>query len=158
LPRRDDFLEGFWVASQFGFGSVDPPTSEEDELPPARISEIIADARRFPIPIEHVKVEHSTWIAEAGKDNPVRGAVMVKRDRTGFRYERAIGLDDYVSQAEAAKLLQIPVMTIYRWVRGRGLPSKKRNGISVIKLRDVLGIAREQKKRIRIGGTILTAG
>jgi len=83
---------------------------------------------------------------------------MVKRDRTGFRYERAIGLDDYVSQAEAAKLLQIPVMTIYRWVRSGGLPSKKRNGISVIKLRDVLGIAREQKKRIRIGGTILTAG
>jgi excisionase family DNA binding protein len=156
MPRRDDFLEGFWVASQFGFGSVKAPDPEDDERPPAKLSEVIGDARRFPSPLKHVKVEHSTWTAEPGGNNPVRGAVMVKRDRVGFWYERAIGLDDDVTQAEAAKLLQIPVMTVYRWVRNRLLPSRKRNGISVVKLRDVLRIAKEQRKRIRIGGTIIT--
>jgi excisionase family DNA binding protein len=154
LPWREDYREAFWIAAVFGFGSTEPP--EVDERPPAKLSEIIADAERFPIPIKKVKIDHSSWRGPITPENAVRGAVIVMRDRIGFKYERAIGLDDYVSQKEAAQLLRVPVMTVNRWVRRRSLKSKKKGGFSVVRLRDLLKIAKEQKKEVAIGGTILT--
>lgn len=158
MPYREEFLDAFWLPSQFGFAGTEPPDSAELEKPPATLSEIFSDEERFSIPLKKIRLEHAKWSDELNERNPVRGAVMVKRDRIGFRYERAVGLDDYVSQFEASKLLQTPVITVNRWVRSGTLPSKKRNGFSVVKLRDVLEVAKLQKKRIRMGGRLLTAG
>jgi hypothetical protein len=143
------------VASVFGFGSSKPP-NEGDEKPPAKLSEVIGDDRRFSSPIKKIKTVHSTWRSEVNEQNAVRGAVIVMRDRIGFKYERAIGLDDYVSQKEAAMLLQVPVMTVNRWIRSKTLKSKKKDGFSVLKLRDLLKVVKQQRKRVRIGGTLLT--
>jgi excisionase family DNA binding protein len=68
-------------------------------------------------------------------------AVFNIRDRIGFRYERRVGLGDFVSQREAARLLGVAVMTVYRWVRNKELRSEARNGYSVIKLRDLVRFA-----------------
>lgn len=77
------------------------------------------------------------------RPDPIQ-AVLFLRDRIGFRYERIVELDDYVSQREAAQLLQAPTMTINRWVRGKRIPSTTRNGFSVVRLRDVLQHAKKE--------------
>jgi hypothetical protein len=158
MPYREEFLDAFWLPSQFGFGGTASSDPAASERAPATLSEIFSDEERFSIPLTKIRLEHTKWSDELNESNPVRGAVMVKRDRIGFRYERAVGLDDYVSQFEAAKLLQTPVITVNRWVRSGSLPSKKRNRFSVVKLRDVLEVAKRQKKRIRMGGRTLITG
>jgi hypothetical protein len=75
----------------------------------------------------------------------VREAVLVMRDRIGFQYERRVGLGDFVSQRDAAKLLSIDVMTVTRWVKAKKLPSRKRKGFVVVRLRDVVEVARKQE-------------
>lgn len=68
--------------------------------------------------------------------------ILAWRDRQGFRWERIVGLNDYVSQADAAQLLGVPLMRVNRWVRPGGpLKSKQRNGYSVIRVRDVYELA-----------------
>jgi hypothetical protein len=71
-------------------------------------------------------------------------AVFIVRDRIGFKYERKVGLPDFVSQREAAELLRLAVMTVNRWVRDGDLPSQTRNGFSVIKLEDLVHFAGEK--------------
>lgn len=156
MPWREDYREAFWIPAQFGFGSTELP--EVDERPPAKLSEVIGDPQRVPLPLKKIKVDHPKWRSEIPEENLVRGAVIVMRDRIGFTYERAIGLDDYVSQKEAAQLLRIPVMTVNRWIRRGSLKSKKKGGFSVVKLRDLLKIATGAKKKMPIGGRILTIG
>jgi excisionase family DNA binding protein len=68
-------------------------------------------------------------------------AVFIIRDRIGFKYERKVGLTDFVSQREAAELLSLAVMTVNRWVRDGELPSHSRNGFSVIKFEDLVRFA-----------------
>lgn len=155
MPWREDYRNAFWVARVFGFGSTEP-LEATDERPPAKLSEIIGDDKRFPLPLKKFSTSHSTWRGEVNDQNAVRGAVIVMRDRIGFKYERAIGLDDYVSQKEAALLLQVPVMTVNRWIRSKTLKSKKKNGFSVLKLRDLLKVVKDQKKKVRVGGTLPT--
>jgi excisionase family DNA binding protein len=155
MPWRGDFVKAFWLASQFGFGSTEL-ADPDDERPPAKLSEVFRDDQRFPLPVKKIKVDHPTWKSEVGEELAVRGAVIEMRDRIGFKYERAIGLDDYVSQREAADLLRVPVMTVNRWIRNGSLKSTSKNGYSVLKLRDLLRIAKAQAKKVRVGGRIVS--
>jgi hypothetical protein len=73
-------------------------------------------------------------------------ATLVFRDRLGFRWERVVGLQDEVSQVEAASLLGVPLMRINRWVRGGTLRSKQLRGrggraYSVVLVRDLYELA-----------------
>lgn len=156
MAWRTDFVNAFFVPAQFGFGSTEPSPEEEDLLPPAKLSDVIADRGRFPSPPSKIDVRHPVWAGVIEDERDVRGAVVEMRDRLGFKYERVVALDDYVSQREAAGILQVPVMTINRWIRNHTLKGKKKKGYSVVKLRDLLQVAKAQKRKVRIGGTILT--
>src|SRR6266511_1637127 len=89
---------------------------------------------------------------------PIGAAVIVVRDRIGFRYERVVGLDDFVSVREAAQLVGLPIMTLSRWIKRRRIRSRKRNGFSVLQLRDVLKAAMEQRRTVRIGSRLKILG
>jgi hypothetical protein len=80
----------------------------------------------------------------SSKKAPLPTVILVTRDRIGFKYEREVGLNGYLSQNEAAKLLRLPVMSVNRWVRSGALKSKKRQGYSVVQLRHVLMLARSK--------------
>ncbi|MFN0177200.1 MAG: helix-turn-helix domain-containing protein [Gemmatimonadales bacterium] len=84
--------------------------------------------------------------------------MIVVRDRTGFEYRRDVGLDDHVSVREAAQLLQLPAMTVHRWVKRRDLKSSKRNGFTIIRLREVLRIAQERKRPLKLGSRLVVIG
>lgn len=92
------------------------------------------------------------------EDPELREAVVVKRDRIGFRYERVVQLDDWVSQQEAAQLLGLPVMTVNRWVRAKKIPSTKRNGFSVVRLGDVLRVGKERQRPLELRGKLMIYG
>lgn len=158
MAWRTDFVNAFFVPVQFGLGSTEPPAEEEDVLPPAKLSDVIGDERRFPLPVNRIRVEHPVWTGVIETEGEIRGAVIEMRDRLGFRYERVVGLDEYVSQRDAAGILQVPVMTVNRWIRNRALKSRKKKRYSIVKLRDLLRLAMTQKRKVRIGGTRLTVG
>jgi len=82
----------------------------------------------------------------------------VVRDRIGFQYEREVGLDDLVSVREAAQLVGVPVMTLSRWIKRRSLRSRKRNGFSVLRLRDVLSVGRDQGRVLPLGSRLKIVG
>lgn len=71
-------------------------------------------------------------------------AVLIIRDKIGFRYERRARLQDFVSEREAAKLLGLPVMTVHRWVKGGQLHGETKRDYSVIRLSEVLRVANER--------------
>ena len=128
MPWREDFVEAFWVEpEEFGLGGWPEAMSAENQTEACEQGEPAGE--RVDTPIE--------------LPEPLE-AVILMRDRIGFRYERVVGLEDFLSQREAAQLLSVPVMTVNRWVRARKLPSRKRNGFSVVKLRDVLSTAKKQ--------------
>lgn len=86
-------------------------------------------------------------LAPGGKQyaNPPgeRFAVVRLKSRTGIQYTREVKSSGYVTQREAAKLLCVSVMTINRWVRQRTVKSTKRQGVSMIAVRDLAEIADE---------------
>lgn len=83
--------------------------------------------------------------------------VLVLRDRLGFRYERIVGLDDYVSQRDASLLLGLPVMTVNRWV-GKRLKGKRRGEFTVVRLRDVLAVAKEDGRKLTFKARLVVEG
>lgn len=131
MPWRDDYVEAFWIDSEFGLAGWPEDIPEKPAVESALKTE------------PHYKPKEPTE------------AVMVMRDRIGFRYERIVGLGDYLSQREAATLLGVPVMRVNRWVRRNKLASRKRNGYSVVLLRDVLDIARTEGCEIRTKGRLV---
>lgn len=77
-------------------------------------------------------------------DNPPddeQGATLRRRYR-GYVLERYIKPLHWLSQGDAAHLLGVSRMTIYRWVRSGALKDRKRNGISEVRMRDVRNLAR----------------
>ncbi len=85
-------------------------------------------------------------------------AIVVLRDRVGFEYQRVVGLDQFVSQREAAQLMGLPVMTINRWVHAKKLPSRKRRGFKIILLRDLLRLIKEQGRKLPMRGMLTIEG
>jgi hypothetical protein len=121
MPWRRDFAEACWIDPDYrGLSGYRPGSAEHGKV------KSIAD----PAPPELKDVEQ---------------AVLIMRDRIGFQYERLVGLDDFVSQRDVAALLSVDVMTVTRWVKAKKLPSRKRKGFVVVRLRDVVAAARRQE-------------
>src|SRR2546422_8921638 len=96
MPWRHDFSQCFWVDPDApGFagypGQESPPRDRPVLLGPA-----------------HVKSVNPTYEASpAETSRPIGAAIIVVRDRTGFRYERHVGLDDFVTARDAAGFLRV---------------------------------------------------
>jgi hypothetical protein len=102
--------------------------------------------------VSHGRVEQhlTVWEWPAASGFEPTWAVVQMSDRTGARYQRVVGLRDYITQEQAAKLLRAPVMSVTRWVRAGELPSRKRGGFAVIRLGDLLAFAKERKRPVRV--------
>jgi hypothetical protein len=137
MPWRDDFVKTFWVDPDYqglaGYPGEAGTVPESDPRP---------HAKHAP---KHVTKTQALYRNPAGPRNPLGAAVMVIRDRIGFEYEREVGLEDFVSIREASQLLEVPVMTLSRWVKARRIKSAKRKGFVVIQLQEVLRLAKERK-------------
>src|SRR5690349_4830553 len=114
MPWRKDFVQCFWLDPDW-VGLSGYPNQEQ---PPA--DSVIESAPR------HVERSYNTRVARTPPRAPLAAAVIAVRDRIGFRYEREVGLDDFVSVREAAQLLDLPIMTVSRWVKGKVLKSSRK--------------------------------
>lgn len=145
MPWRPDFITAYWQDPDWvplrGYPPKSPETVKIDELGPSRVE-------------WHDRIHTH----EGRPERPIGAAVIVVRDRTGFQYRRDVGLDDYVSVREAAQLLQLPAMTVHRWVKKRELKSSKRNGFTVIRLREVLRAAQERGRPLKLGSRLVVIG
>ena len=146
MPWRTDFVQCLWLDPDWvglsGYPNAEksPPASIEDSAP------------------RHVKRSYITSVARTPPRRPLAAAVIAVRDRIGFRYEREVGLDDFVSIRDAAQLIDLPVMTVSRWVKKREMKSSKRKRFAVIRLREVLRIARERKRKLKLGSRLVVIG
>jgi hypothetical protein len=150
MPWRKDFVHSFWL---------DP-----DSVPLSGYPDERAEAKREPA--EHpmgpvpsrVTPKYPTYTSKTGPVNPIGAAVIVLRDRTGFQYERQVGLGDFVSIREAAQLLRVPIMTLTRWVRSEKVKSSRRNGFVIIRVREVLRLAKERRTKLKLGIRLMIVG
>ena len=142
MPWRKDFVECFWLDPDWvgvsGYPDPEPPAASIEGSAP-----------------RHVKRSYLTRLARTPARRRVGAAVVAVRDRIGFRYEREVGLDDFVSVREAAQLLDLPIMTVSRWVKGKVLKSSKKKGFAVIPVREVLRMAKERKRKLRLGSRLV---
>jgi hypothetical protein len=150
MPWRRDFVKAFWFDPDWVGLSGYPDQEEEAQDRPAE--------RPAGPPPNHVKSEYPTYTSKTGPQRPIGAAVIVMRDRIGFEYERQVGMDDFVSIREAAKLLELPVMTLTRWVKSKKLKSSKRSGFVVIRLREVVRIAKERRAKLKLGFRLIVLG
>lgn len=144
MPWRSDFVKCLWLDPEWvglsGYPAQDnAPTPSIEEAP------------------NHVRRSYVTSAPRTLRRVPT-AAVIAVRDRIGFRYEREVGLDDFVSIREAAQLLDLPVMTVSRWVKKREMKSARRSGFSVIRLREVLRIGRERRRKVKLGSRLVVIG
>ena len=147
MPWRHDFVQCFWVDPDWDGFSGYPGDAAPSETTPE------------PAASAHVRSSyftHTASLAEASR--PIGAAVAVLRDRTGFRYERHVGLDDSVTVRDAAQLLRVPAMTVTRWIKKRRMRSGKKNGVSVIQLREVLRVAQERQRPVKLGSRLKIVG
>lgn len=143
---------GYWISSHPGLSGY-----------PSRLDESLGEdlAQRIKEPAS-IKTE-DIYEAERTADGSLPAvARLVIRDRLGFRYERIVGNQDFVSRQEAAYLLGASLMSVGRWVRAKKLPSqtRKRNGkkYSVVKVADVWRLANELHLRVPEGRTLTIVG
>ena len=145
MPWRPDFVISYWKDPDWrplsGYPPKTPETIDPDALGPS-----------------HVEVHHRIHTKAGRPERPLGAAVTVLRDRAGFQYRRDVGLDDFVSVREAAQLLQLPAMTIHRWVKKRELKSSKRNGFTIIRLREVVRAAQERGRPLKLGSQMVIIG
>src|SRR5207247_10337165 len=97
MTRRRDFMEAFWIDPDYQ-GLAGWPSDAKEQA-----RENVGEAKPPPL------------------GDPVEAAIAI-RDGIGFRYERLVGLADYVAQRDAAHGLGLPRLTITRRVRRRKLP------------------------------------
>ena len=148
MPWRHDFVQCYWVDPDWGGFSGYPGEESQPRNAPAE-----------PTGPSHVRSKHLRHSASlASASWPIGAALTVVRDRIGFRYERVVGLDDFVSVREAAQLVGLPVMTLSRWIKRRRIRSRKRNGFSVLQLRDLLKVAAERNGKLPIGRRLKIVG
>ncbi len=146
MPWRTDYVQCFWLDPDWVGLSGYPNKARP-------VHDAVEDAAP-----RHVKRSYVTHSATAPPERPLAAAVVAVRDRIGFRYEREVGLDDFVSVREAAQLLDLPIMTVSRWVKGKVLKSSKKKGFAVIPVREVLRMAKERKRKLRLGSRLVVIG
>src|SRR2546421_9749650 len=146
MPWRKDFVASFWIERDWvGLSGYPDERARKAEAP----------ANAAP---RRVKRSYLPRSATPPPERPIAAAVIAVRDRIGFQYERQVGLDDFVSVREAAQLLDLPIMTVSRWVKGKVLKSSKRRGFAVIPVREVLRMAKERKRKLRLGSRLVGIG
>lgn len=121
MPWRRDYSEALWIDPNFqGLAGYpdEPNETSQAQGPPPDPEPAMTD---------------------------VEEAVLIVRDRIGFQYERRVGLGDFISQRDAAKLLGLDVMTVTRWVKAKKLHSRRRKGFVVVRLRDVVAVAHKHE-------------
>jgi excisionase family DNA binding protein len=146
MPWRQDFVECFWLDPDW-VGLSGYPNQEKS------VGEALED-----VAPRHVKRSYFTHSPTTPPERPIAAAVISVRDRIGFRYEREVGLDDLVSIREAAQLLNLPVMTVSRWVKKKVLKSSRRRGFAVLPVREVLRVAKERKRKLKVGSRLVVIG
>lgn len=129
MPWRDDTPPAFWLDSNPGLAGAPDAAASDEQLPRGTTRNAADD---------------------------VRSAVITVSDRIGFQYRRVVGLDDFVSQRDAAQLLKLPVMTVTRWTASGRLKGRTRNGFTVIRLRDLLDLIRAENRPLRTGRFLAT--
>jgi hypothetical protein len=129
MPWRDDTPPAFWLDPTPGLAAA-PDAAAPAEWETTSVTRQAGDAVRF--------------------------AVITVSDRIGFEYRRVVRLDDFVSQRDAAQLLDLPVMTVTRWTASGRLKSRTRNGFTVIRLRDLLELIRAENRPVRTGTFLAT--
>ncbi len=147
MPWRHDFVQCFWVDPDWGGFSGYPEDLPSSRTPPGPTG---------PPHVRSKDVTHTATLDET--ERPIGAAVVFVRDRTGFRYERQVGLDDFVTVRDAAQLLRVPVMTLTRWIKKRRIRSRKQNGFSVIRLREVLRVAQDRQRPVKLGSRVKILG
>lgn len=154
MPYRKDLREVFWWVPGGLQGAEEPdyPSS------PPTVAEILdRPGHESDPPVRKLDITTLVGRAPINPDWPPRGVILAMRDRMGFRYERVVGLDDFISQSDAAELIGVPTMTVNRWItRQRLLKSRKKNGFSVVKVRDVLTVARERGLSVPQGRRLMS--
>lgn len=130
MPWRDKSQPAFWLDSG-------PGLAGHPEAPPQ------ADA----------SLTGGTAASPAGD---LRFAIVTVADRIGFEYRRVVGLDDFVSQRDAAQLLDLPVMTVTRWTASGRLKSKTMSGFTVVRLGDLRDLIQSENRPLRTGRFLAT--
>jgi len=144
MPWRNDFVKTFWLDPDW-VGLSGYPDQED-----------VSRGRPVERPVPNrVKRQYPTYTSKTGPERPIGAAVIIMRDRIGFEYERQVGLDEFVSIREAAKLLELPVMTLTRWVKSTKLKSARQRGFVVIRLREVLRIAKDRRAKLKLGSRLI---
>ena len=147
MPWRDDFTKSFWIDPDWVGLSGYP----EDQGAPS-------SPRKPALGKDTITKQYPTYRKREGTEKPLGAAVIVIRDRIGFEYEREVGLGDFVSLREAAQLLELPVMTVSRWVKAKKIKGSKKRGFVVIRLDEVLRIAKERKISPKLGFRLTMIG
>jgi hypothetical protein len=137
MPRRPDAHIAYWLDMRGALSGYPVDTPEEK---PARDRGEDWETKLPPDAVVS-KFDSTGWRTRLEGGEGAR-CILAWRDRQGFRWERVVGLNDYVSQADAAQLLGVPLMRVNRWVRKGGpLKSKKRRGYSIVLVRDIYELA-----------------
>ena len=130
--------EAFWIDPAFrGFAGY--PTGER--------------AKEANAPEE--ENEDTSQIEDYGPNDPTT-AIIAVWDRMGFRYQRRVGLGDFISLKHAARLVGVDVATVFRWIKAKKMRSSRRRGYVVIRVRDLvssakqMGISLDDKMRGRL--------
>ncbi len=152
MPRRPDAHLAYWLDVR----GVLHGYPQERRLPPRAVAADDPESRLGPNAV--VTREDLTWndLLEGSSGG---WCVLVLRDRQGFRWERRVGPNDFVSQADAAQLLGVPLMRVNRWLRPGGpLKSKKRRGYSVVRVKDLYDLATKLRIRVPRGRVLAMIG
>ncbi len=156
MLRHPDSLFGYWLSRDKGLSGypsriADSSSTASPAFAPLDVGEAVAERIARPASIQ---MRDLIWQLDADASLPAV-ARLISRDALGFRYERIVGLEDYVSRAEAAQVLGLSLMTIGRWIRAKKLPEKKRSRhgkkYSVVKVADLWRLAIQLKLRVPTG-------
>lgn len=152
MPRRPDAHTAYWLDMR---GALHGYPSKERMPPRAIRQEELAG--RFG-PDDDVRVEDLAGWKTRLEDGEHSRCILAFRDRQGFRWERNVGLNDFVSQADAAQLLGVPLMRVNRWMRNGPLKGKgrKRRGYLVIRVRDLYELALKLQLQVPHGRPLIT--
>ena len=81
----------------------------------------------------------------AGARGPFEGVVVIRTDRFGQQWRLELPRGARVTGRVAAGLLRVTAMTVSNWIRAGVFPNiTKRNGVTMIPLRDVERVARSR--------------
>ena len=163
MPRRPDAHLAYWYDYEAPVFRGYPRDDEvkRERTPTKKKDPSVAKSRRQAllareIPLD-ARVEVEDFVGYRRPLNPdvEPRIILVSRDRQGFRWEREVGLSDYVSLGDAAQLLGVPLMRVHRWV-GKRLRTKKLRGYSVVRVSQLYRLALELNLSVPHGRQMTT--